>query len=102
MSLERRGQSWQFGSVSGTNPQRDAAGRTRRPVIAVLYTVIMPEPKRSREPGLTIALLVLTATILVGIFALLSLTGPLKEAHALCLIAAALAFGLASNAMWRR
>ena len=71
-------------------------------MIAVLYTVIMPEPKRSREPGLTIALLVLTATILVGIFALLSLTGPLKEAHALCLIAAALAFGLASNAMWRR
>lgn len=61
----------------------------------------MPEPKQQKFT-FDIPVLVLTATILVGIFSLLGFMSSMNFVQALCLIAAALAFGLASIALWRR
>lgn len=53
-------------------------------------------------PGLSIPLIVLGMTIFVGVFSVIGLFSQIEQGPALCLIAAALAFGLASNAVWRQ
>lgn len=65
------------------------------------YDAAMPEPKRQKFT-FDIPVLVLTATILVGIISLLGFMSPMNLVQALCLMTAALAFGLASIALWRR
>jgi hypothetical protein len=60
----------------------------------------METPKR--QPGIGFAGFALVATTVTGVFAWIALFSPTKEPQALCLVAAALAFGLLSNALWRR
>jgi hypothetical protein len=61
----------------------------------------MAEPKRP-NPSTGIAVLVLLATVLVGVFSLFYMDEIPRESKPLCLVAAAIAFGFTSNALWRR
>lgn len=65
---------------------------------------MMAEPRPRKPAAFDFPVLVLVATTGVGILAAFCTFGDthIKEAQALCLIAAALAFGLLSNALWRR
>jgi hypothetical protein len=69
-----------------------------------MYTSPMAEPKPRKPTAFDFPVLVLVATACVGILAFISVLGDthIKEAQAQCLIAAALAFGLLANAVWRR
>lgn len=62
----------------------------------------MPEPKHWTPPRLDIPVLVVIATMLVGVFSLLYMSEVARESRPLCLVAAAIAFGLSSVAIWRR
>jgi hypothetical protein len=59
----------------------------------------MPEHSKQNFPWLPGV--VILATILTGVASLASAGSPIKESQALCLVAAALAFGLLSNALLR-
>jgi hypothetical protein len=69
-----------------------------------MYTSPMAEPRPRKPTAFDFPVLVLVATACVGILACVMMMGDtgIKEAQAQCLIAAALAFGLLSNALWRR
>jgi hypothetical protein len=62
----------------------------------------MQEPKRRTPFRLDLPVLVVMATILVGVFSLLYMGEAPRESKPICLVAAASAFGLASIAIWRR
>lgn len=61
----------------------------------------MPDPQPV-QPANGVAMLALLATALVGVLAIVAAYRQPTDARGICLIAAALAFGLLSNALWRR
>ena len=62
----------------------------------------MAEPRQRKRFVFDIPVLVVVATAGIGIMSCVSLGSRVNEAQALCLVAAALAFGLLSVALWRR